>query len=238
MSTIAFTLLFNVWLMLGILGISIRKELKLSDSQLEWLIATAILSGSLFRLNTGLWADRFGGKVVMTALLLITSIPVYLFSHATSYEEMLICAFFFGLAGNSFSVGISWNSAWFPPNIKGTALGVFGAGNVGASGTKMLVIFLPSVLTIVPAVGILGGFIPGGWRAIPAFYSILLLIMAVANWRLTPSPDRKPAQGRPLKEMLAPLAEMRVWRFSLYYVVVFGAYVALSAWLPKYYIDT
>ncbi len=31
---------------------------------------------------------------------------------------------------------------------------------------------------------------------------------------------------------------MRVWRFSLYYVVVFGAYVALSAWLPKFYIDT
>jgi NNP family nitrate/nitrite transporter-like MFS transporter len=30
---------------------------------------------------------------------------------------------------------------------------------------------------------------------------------------------------------------MRVWRFSAYYVAVFGAYVALSAWLPKYYVD-
>jgi NNP family nitrate/nitrite transporter-like MFS transporter len=37
--------------------------------------------------------------------------------------------------------------------------------------------------------------------------------------------------------MLQPLKQMRVWRFSLYYVVVFGAYVALAAWLPKYYVD-
>ena len=37
--------------------------------------------------------------------------------------------------------------------------------------------------------------------------------------------------------MLAPLRHVRVWRFSLYYVAVFGAYVALAAWLPKYYVD-
>lgn len=238
LSTIAFTLLFNVWLMLGVLGISIRKELKLTDSQLEWLMAAAILSGSLLRLNTGLWADRFGGKNVMVALLLISAIPAYLFSQATSYEEMIVCALFFGLAGNSFSTGIAWNSAWFPPKHKGVALGVFGAGNVGASGTKLLVIFVPSILTLVPAAGFLGGVIPGGWRAIPAFYSVLLIVMAFAILRWAPSPDKKPASGRSLKEMLVPLKEMRVWRFSLYYVVVFGAYVALAAWLPKYYIDT
>jgi len=150
LSTVAFTLMFNVWLMLGVLGISVRKELKLSDSQLEWLIAAAILSGALLRLNAGLWADRFGGRVVMIGLLLITAVPCYLFSQATTYEEMFVCALFFGLAGNAFSIGISWNSAWFPPNLKGVALGVFGAGNVGASGTKLLVVLVPSVLTLVP----------------------------------------------------------------------------------------
>ena len=237
LSTIAFTLMFNVWLMLGVLGISIRKEFKLSDSQLEWLIASAILSGSLFRLNTGLWADRYGGKVVFIGLLFVSAIPTYLFSQATSYVELLVCALLFGLAGNSFSAGISWNSAWFPPANKGVALGVFGAGNVGASGTKLLVIFIPTVLTLVPAAGWLGGVLPGGWRAVPAFYSICLLGMAVAIWLWTPSADRKPSQGRPFKETLRPLAHMRAWRFSLYYVVVFGAYVALSAWLPKFYID-
>jgi NNP family nitrate/nitrite transporter-like MFS transporter len=46
-----------------------------------------------------------------------------------------------------------------------------------------------------------------------------------------------PGRGRPLRAQLEPLRELRVWRFSLYYVAVFGAYVALAAWLPKYYVD-
>jgi NNP family nitrate/nitrite transporter-like MFS transporter len=237
-STIAFTVMFNVWLMLGVLGIPIRNELRLTDAQLEWLIATAILSGSLLRLNFGIWADRCGGRNTMICLLLLCAIPTYVFSQAQSYAALLICTLLYGLAGNSFSVGISWNSAWFPPAQKGTALGVFGAGNVGASGTKLLVVLMPGILTLVPAGGYLGGVIPGGWRFIPAAYAIVLLLMALATWWFCPVPDRMPGKGRPMKDMLAPLRFMRVWRLSLYYVVVFGAYVALSGWLPKYYIDT
>ena len=243
LSTAAFTLLFAVWLMLGVLGVPMQKEMNatgvnLSDSQLEWLVAAAIFSGALLRLNFGIWADRFGGRNVMVALLLFTAIPTYLFSHATSYPMLLLCAALFGLAGNSFTVGIAWNSAWFPDKSKGTALGVFGAGNVGASGTKLLVIFVPTVLTLVPASGYLGGLIPGGWRAIPVFYSGLLILMAGIIYWLAPTNDPLPAKGRSMKELLQPLKHMQVWRFSLYYVVVFGAYVALSGWLPKFYMKT
>jgi NNP family nitrate/nitrite transporter-like MFS transporter len=59
--------------------------------------------------------------------------------------------------------------------------------------------------------------------------------MAAGVLVVAPKVDRKPGRGRPVGEMLAPLKYVRVWRFSLYYVVVFGAYVALSAWLPDYY---
>src|SRR5690242_5996179 len=145
LSTAAFTLLFNVWLMLGVLGIPIRSALGLSDSQLEWLIATAILSGALLRLNFGIWADRYGGRNMMVLLLVATAVPTYLFGRATTYPELLGCAALYGLAGNSFTIGIAWNSAWFPREQQGTALGVFGAGNVGAVGTKLLVFFVPTV---------------------------------------------------------------------------------------------
>jgi NNP family nitrate/nitrite transporter-like MFS transporter len=160
-----------------------------------------------------------------------------LFSRADSYEQLLICAFFFGLAGNAFSAGIAWCSAWFPRTMQGTALGVFGAGNIGASGTKLLVVFVPGILTAVPAGGFLWGIIPGNWRFVPALYSLLLVLMAGLIVWLAPTPDRKPGRGRPLRELLRPLRCVRVWRFSLYYVVVFGAYVALSSWLPRFYVD-
>ena len=237
LSTIAFTLLFNVWLMLGVLGIPLRQELNLSDSQLEWLIAAAILSGSILRLNFGIWADVYGGRVVMVLLLLATAISAYLFSQATTYNQLFICALLFGLAGNSFSIGISWNSAWFPSHLKGTALGIFGAGNVGAAGTKLLIVCVPGILIAVPAAGYLGGAIPGGWRFIPALYSALLILMAAAIFFVCPTPDHRPGRGRTLADTLSPLRHVRVWRFGLYYVVVFGAYVAVSAWLPKFYID-
>src|SRR5262245_48570625 len=180
LSTLAFTLMFNVWLMLGVLGISVRRELGLSDAQLEWLIAVAILSGAVFRLNFGIWADAYGGRKVMGLLLLVVAVPTYLSSQVSTFGQLLICAALFGLAGNSFSVGISWNAAWFPNETKGWALGIFGSGNVGAAGTKMLVALAPGILTIVPAAGYLGGAVQGGWRFIPVFYTGLLVFMAIA----------------------------------------------------------
>ncbi len=234
LSTIGFTLMFAVWLMFGVLGIPIRKELGLTDIQFSWLTAVAILNGSIWRLATGILADKFGGRRVFITLLLLTSIPAFLISGAKTFEELLVYGFLVGLAGNSFSVGIAWNSVWFPKERQGFALGVFGAGNVGASVTKFIG---PPLIAMIPAAGLFGGLTPGGWRFVPFLYGFLLLVMAGVMWLFTPHQDRTPGKGRPLGEMLQPLKYMRTWRFSLYYVVVFGAYVALSVWLPKYYVD-
>lgn len=233
-STLGFTLMFAVWLMFGVLGIPIREEFGLTDVQLSWITAVAVLNGAIWRLPAGILADKFGGKRVFVAMLILTAIPAYLVAHATSYEALLLFAFLVGFAGNSFSVGIAWVSAWWPQERQGFALGVFGAGNVGASVTKFIG---PALITAVPAAGLLGGFIPGGWRFVPFLYVVLLLVMAASTWAFTPHREIKPASGRSLASMLQPLRQVRVWRFSLYYVVVFGAYVALAAWLPKYYVD-
>jgi NNP family nitrate/nitrite transporter-like MFS transporter len=103
---------------------------------------------------------------------------------------------------------------------------------VGASVTKLIG---PALISIVPAAGLAGGLIPGGWRFVPVLYAVMLVALVPVLWRLTPHPDRCPGSGRSLAASLAPLRELRVWRFGLYYVVVFGAYVALSVWLPNYY---
>lgn len=255
LSTIAFTLLFAIWLMLGVLGLKIKDDVPLMlgdsagtmnpaeiktavESRFEWLLAIAILSGAMLRLNFGIWADKFGGRNMMVGLLLGCAIPTAWLGYVTSYSQLLICAALFGMAGNSFSIGIAWNSAWFPPEKKGAALGIFGAGNVGAAGTKMLVILAPGILTLIPASGYLAGWIPGGWRIVPIFYAALSVLMAAAILWFCPARDPKPGHGRPIRDLLVPLKYVQVWRFSLYYVVVFGAYVALSAWLPNYYVNT
>lgn len=232
LSTSAFTLLFAVWLMLGVLGVPIRAELGLSTIQLTWVASVAILSGSLFRLPFGILTDRVGGRTLVSAILLVSAVPCYLVSTAHSYVELIVYALMFGIAGNSFSIGIAWNAAWFSRERQGYALGTFGAGNVGASVTKLIG---PTLIALVPAGGVLGGLLPGGWRFVPVLYAALLVIMAAVVWLFAPTPERKPGSGRGLSAMLAPLRQVRVWRFGLYYVVVFGAYVALSLWLPSYY---
>lgn len=234
LSTASFMLLFAVWLMIGILGVKIRTELGISPAQLDWLAATAILAGSLPRLHFGIWTERLGGRLMMAALLLFVAVPTWWFSRATTYGEMLACSALFGLAGNSFTIGVSWNSAWFPQGRKGTALGVFGAGNMGASATKLCA---PLMVSLVPASGLADGWFPGGWRAVPFLYSLALVAMALAVLVLAPGPDPVPGKGKAPGNAWRPLGQIRVWRFSLYYVVVFGAYVALVAWLPRYFTD-
>ena len=233
MSTIAFTLMFAVWLMFGILGVPIQQELGLTDVELSWISALAVLNGSMWRLPAGILADRIGGRRVTLFLVFSTAVAAYFVSRADSYASLLILAFLVGFAGNLFSVGTTWNAAWFSRDRQGLALGVFGAGNVGASVTKF--IGPPLIAGTAGATYAFG--VEGGWRLVPVIYAALLIVVGVATWLIVPRQDRAPGSAKPIREMLVPLKHVRVWRFSLYYVAVFGAYVALSAWLPKYYVD-
>lgn len=233
LSSIAFTVMFAVWLMFGILGKPIQQEFGLSDVELSWISAVAILNGSMWRLPAGMLADRIGGRRVILGILLFSAVASFAVSFAQSYGMLLLLAFLVGFAGNSFSVGVAWNSAWFTKHRQGLALGIFGAGNVGASVTK----FIGPPVIAATAGTVVFGLIPGGWRLIPIIYTVLLLVLFVAILVGTPARDRMAGADKSLGEMLRPLKQLRVWRFSLYYVAVFGAYVALSAWLPKYYMD-
>lgn len=227
--------MFAVWLMFGVLGIPIQKEFGLTDSQLAWLSSVAILNGSIWRLFLGVLTDRIGGKRVTVVMLLVTSVPAFLLAHMKlDYTWLLILAFLVGFAGNLFSVGITWNAHWFARDRQGFALGVFGAGNVGASVTKFIG---PVIIASTVGGSYLGGIIPGGWRFVPALYSILLVLTAIAILILAPADSERIQASRPLPDMFIPLKYMQVWRFSLYYVVVFGAYVALASWMPKYYVS-
>ena len=230
-NTFAFTVMFAAWVIFAIVGIEIRKELGLGDTAFAVLVALPVLTGSLLRLPIGIATDWFGGRPIFTALLAFTALPLLLLTQAHAYWQYLVLGLFIGMAGTSFAVGIAYTSAWFPQRLQGTALGIFGAGNSGASITKL---FAPALMTVVPASA--AGLVPGGWRFVPFVYAIALLASAAIYWMCTYT-DHSHHTAHSLREMLAPLRRVRVWRFSLYYFLVFGGYVALSLWLPKYYID-
>ncbi|GGS23078.1 MFS transporter [Deinococcus knuensis] len=229
LATLGFTLMFAVWLMFGIVGLPIRKELGLTDAQFTLLTAIPVLTGSLLRLPAGIWADRYGGKTVFLITTLLTAAFALALSYASSYTLLLTLALGVGLAGVSFAVGNAWIAQWVPTARQGLALGTFGAGNAGASLTKLLA---PLIITLVPA----GLLIPGGWHFVPFVFTLLLLVCAAITYRLAPADHAQPS-GRTLSDWLRPLARAQVWRFGLYYVVFFGAYVAYSLFLPKYYVD-
>ncbi|MFC5849093.1 MFS transporter [Deinococcus petrolearius] len=228
-STTGFTLMFAVWVMFAIVALPIRKQFGLSDAQFALLTAIPVLTGSLLRLPAGLLADRLGGKTVFLWVTFVTAAFALALAFAHSYSLILVLALGVGLAGVSFAVGNAWIAQWVPAARQGLALGTFGAGNAGASITKLLA---PLLVGLVPA----GLLIPGGWHFVPFVFALLLAGVGVLTAKFTPA-DAPRRSARTLSDWLRPLGNAQVWRFGLYYVVFFGAYVALSLYLPKFYVD-
>ncbi len=229
MSTLAFAVNFAVWVMFSVIGIKIKAELNLNETEFGLLVATPILTGSLVRLPLGILTDRYGGRIVYFLQMLTVVIPTWILSYATEYWQYLVLGLFIGMAGGSFAVGIAYTSAWFSKERQGTAMGIFGAGNAGSSLTK----FIAPLIIAASATA--------SWRMVPQVYSIAMLVMAVLFWFLTSEDPlhRKDAAVRkriPMSEQLKPLLDVRVWRFGLAYYFVFGAFVAMALWLPKYYV--
>ncbi|MDX8535607.1 MFS transporter [Mesorhizobium sp. VK25A] len=227
-STAAFTVCFAVWTIFSIIGIRIRQELGLTETQFGLLVGTPILTGSLLRVALGIWTDRYGGRIVFTANMLAAAAATFLLSYAHTYPQMLVAALGVGIAGGSFSVGVAYVSRWFPPQRQGTALGIFGAGNVGAAVTKFLAPFV---------------LVAFGWQVVAQVWAAALVVMAVIFWLTTADDpvivERRRSGIKPKSAWLElePLKNVQIWRFALYYFFVFGAFVALALWLPQYLIN-
>lgn len=226
-STFAFTVCFAVWTIFSIIGVQIKQELGLSESQFGLLVATPILTGSISRVFLGVWTEQFGGRSVFPIQMLLTAVSVQLLTSATSYPVFLLAALGLGLAGGSFIIGVSYVSRWYAKEKQGTALGIFGAGNVGAAVTNFAAPFLVLAL---------------GWEGTARVYATVLAVIAILFYLLAkPDPvqvKRKLTGEKPISagSQLEPLKNIQVWRFATYYFFVFGAFVALASFLPRYYV--
>src|SRR4030065_1061498 len=138
MRTLAFTVCFKIWMRFAGIGVPIKQQLGLNETQFGILIATPVLTGSLIRVPLGMWTDKFGGRIVFFILMLTTVVPIWLISYATAFWHFLVVSLFVGMAGGSFTVGIAFCARWFPRERQGGSMGIFGAGKTGAPLTKLL----------------------------------------------------------------------------------------------------
>src|SRR5215469_2358137 len=221
-AAVGFALTFWAWALLSPLGAHFKQTLGLSSFQQALVVAVPVIVGSLGRIPVGALTDRFGGRKMFPVVAFASILPV-LFLGLAGYRSLtmlLIGAFFLGLAGTSFAVGVPFVNAWFPPERRGMAIGIFG---MGMGGTAI------SALTTVKLVTHWGIHAP--FLIVASVLAVYGVIAAVV---VRDAPGR-PVPSEPAMARLASTLKLRItWQASALYAVGFGGFVAFSVYLPTY----
>src|SRR5262249_39126409 len=216
-ATLSFALAFAAWGLVSAFATTFRADLHLSGQQTALLVAVPVLLGALARLPVGLLTDRYGGRVVFPVLLLVVAMPAWITPSATSYGQLVTYAFFLGLAGASFAAGVGLSSRWFAAEQQGTALGVYGLGNMGHSAAVFL-----------------GPVIAASSSRATVFHAVAVLCIVWAGAFFLPARDapgaRRPPSPRAMIRVLT--TEPLCWVLGAFYFLTFGGFVAFSVYLP------
>ena len=221
LATGAFAVCFAVFGSVSAMMPILRKQLELSPLQVSLALAIPVLLGSLGRIPLGILTDALGGRIVFLGVMVGSIVPAVLMGWVSEYWQLVACGFLIGVALASFSVGVGFVNGWYPPERQGTALGVYGAGNIGQS----LAAFGAPVLA--GTLGFAGGF----W----GFALLKMAWLAVFAALARDAPRRGPAKR--LADFARPLRERMSWILSLYYSLTFGGFVAMAVYLPIFLTD-
>ncbi len=222
MATLGFALNFWAWALLSPLGTHFKQALDLTAFQQALLVAVPVIVGSLGRIPVGALTDRYGGRLMFPIVSALTIVPILFIGQFAyrSYGALLVGGFFLGLGGTTFAIGVPFVNAWFPPQRRGMAVGIFGAGMGGTAISAL------TTVKLMNAHGIGAPF---------TITAAALAVYAVAAWFvLRDAPGRVPPAGS-FTTRLARATRLRVtWQLAALYAVAFGGYVAFSVYLPTY----
>ena len=225
MATLGFALNFWAWALISPLGPLFRQEGtlgELSEGDVALLVAVPVIVGSLGRILVGALTDRFGGRIMFPAISAITILPILFiaFFALDSYALLLVGGFFLGIAGTAFAVGVPFVNAWFPPERRGLAVGVFGAGMGGTAISALTTVKLYENM---------------GTRAPFLITAAALAVYAVAAWVVMRDAPGRTAPTTSLMTRLVANSKLSItWQACILYAVAFGGYVAFSVYLPSY----
>lgn len=220
LSTTAFAVSFAVWGLLAALAPTFTQIYNLSATEKSLMIAVPVLLGSIGRLFSGILADKYGGRNVFAALLVFSAVPAIAIGFSTSFTQLIIFGLFLGIAGTTFPVGVGFTSRWFAPEKQGTALGVYGMGNIGQS----IAVFFAPVLALQL----------GDWRTVFFIFAAVTFIWGIVFFTFAEN-DKTTARPKSLSESLGVLKRSKTaWILSLFYFLTFGGFVALALYMPTF----
>jgi NNP family nitrate/nitrite transporter-like MFS transporter len=225
-TTLGYIGCFAVWTIFAIIGVEIQRQYGLSDTEFGLLVGAPFLSGSLMRVVLGVWADRHGGRPLFLGVMIIAAVATWFVADATTFPMILAAGLGTGIAGGCSAVGLSYIMRWYPKEQHGTALGILG-GECRLGDHQAWRPLGHARLWLAGRRAIVGAAAAGHGSGL------------LARLRGRSKQAARRAADEPaalLKRQVEPLHRLRVWRFGLYYFFVFGGYVALSVWLPRYLI--
>jgi len=225
LATLGFAVNFWAWALISPLGPMFRDQGTLGDlseSDVALLVAVPVIVGSLGRILVGALTDRYGGRVMFPVISAVTIVPILFIAFVAleSFTLLLVGGFFLGIAGTAFAVGVPFVNAWFPPERRGLAIGIFGAG---MGGTAI------SALTTVKL------FTNVGQQAPFLITAVALAVYAAMAWLLLQDAPGRVVPTTSLLTRLNANARLAItWQACILYAVAFGGYVAFSVYLPAY----
>ncbi len=157
---VMFTFLLSLLLYIDRVNISAAKEpiaesLGLTDKQMGWVMAAFALGYALFQTPGGLLADRFGPRVILTAVVSFWSLFTGLTAAAWNLMSMLTVRFLFG-AGEAAAFPTMARAfySWIPMRERGRVQGInFAGSRLGAA------FAMPLVAWMITAFGWRGTFV-------------------------------------------------------------------------------
>ncbi|WP_018923121.1 MFS transporter [Salsuginibacillus kocurii] len=190
----------------------------------EHIAALGIINVALTipaRIIIGTLLDRFGPRVVYSGLLILMSIPTFVFAFGDTWAQLMISRLILGSIGASFVVGIRLVAEWFPPKDVGFAEGIYGGwGNFGSAAGAMLLPWF--------AITLFGG--DEGWRYSIAFTGVVCLVYGIIFYfKVKDTPDGRALikpKGNGAMEVSSwgDMVQLILWTIPL------GGALALSAW--------
>ena len=220
MAFVGFFVNFWAWALLSPLGPRLKESLGLSSVQQALVIAVPVVVGSLGRIPVGALTDRVGARVMFPVVSFATAVPVLILSHWHGYVSLLVFGFLLGIGGTAFAVGVPFVNAWFPPERRGLALGLFG---MGMGGTAL------SALTTVKLAASHGFAAP--------FYLVAAVLVGyglLSAVVLRDNPRRVVPTTSATHRLAGALRLPVTWELSWLYAIAFGGYVAFGVYLVTY----